>query len=442
MIAMRVYPRTILKHWEQFLGCMLLVFSFGFAHSQNLDSQIQQLVESQKPNIPGVSGFGQDTKGGQGGEVIRVTNLKSKGKGSLAEALGKEGPRIVVFEVAGVIDLKGQSLAIANPYITIAGQTAPHPGITLIRGGLGINTYEVVIQHIKVRPGEAGHPKKSGWEPDGIATSQGAHHVIIDHCSVTWATDENISASGPRFEGETLEEWRQNTSHHITISHCIIASGLSQSTHAKGEHSKGTLIHDNATSILVYGNLYAHNVDRNPYCKGGSQAVVVNNYVYNPGRAVFRYGLVADEWEGHDHVDGLMSIAGNSVQYGPDSKDNIAAFSIRKEGGIIAYWKDNTIFPDTFGFIVQGSATFVTEPPVWPEGLQVHPSSMVKEWVLENAGAFPNNKDAVDQAIVDDIRSGTGKIIDSEKEAGGYPEVKPVYRKLDEAVLKELKTSG
>jgi len=191
--------------------------------------------------------------------------------------------------VAGVIDLKGNPISIQNPFVTISGQTAPSPGITLIRGGISITTHDVILQHLKIRPGDGGKGKGSGWEKDGIATGKGAHHVFINHCSTTWATDENLSASGPRFEGETLEEWRKNTSHHITISHCLIAEGLSESSHAKGEHSKGTLIHDNATEILLYGNLYANNMDRHPLCKGGSQVVIANNYIFNPGREVFHY---------------------------------------------------------------------------------------------------------------------------------------------------------
>jgi hypothetical protein len=153
--------------------------------------------------------------------------------------------------------LERESLNIIEPYVTIAGQTAPSPGIAIIQGGINIATHDVLIQHMKVRPGEAGHEKKSGWEVDGIVTTGGAFNIIVDHCSLTWATDENLSASGPRFEGNSPGEWRKNTSHKILFSHCIIAEGLSNST-----HSKGSLIHDNATEVLIIGNLFAHNVQR------------------------------------------------------------------------------------------------------------------------------------------------------------------------------------
>jgi pectate lyase len=381
------------------------------------------------PVLPGVSGFGLDAVGGKGGKIIIVNNLNSEGKGSLAEALDTDGPRIIVFEVAGVIDLGGKSLRIRKPFVTIAGQTAPSPGITLIKGGLGISTHEVIVQHIKVRPGEAGHAKKSGWEVDGIATTGGASNVIIDHCSATWATDENLSASGPRFDGKNIDEWRKNTSNKVTISNCIIAFGLSNSTHAKGEHSKGTLIHDNATEILVYGNLYANNVDRHPLCKGGSQTVIVNNYIYNPVRAVFHYALNAGEWTGYDWVTGKMNVEGNYVEYGPNTSERISAGNFT--GPVEVYWKDNLVTPKGKGREFNGNPVFVDNRTLWPKGLIPLPATKVKDQVLNNAGAFPWDRDEIDQKIIDGIRSGGGKIIDSENEVGGYPTIKPVYRKFN-----------
>ena len=151
--------------------------------------------------FPTADGWAANTPGGRGGMILRVTTLAPNGPGSLGEALQVDAPRIVVFEVGGVIDLGRSVLEVEAPYLTVAGQTAPSPGITLIRGGIRIATHDVVIQHLRVRPGEAGAAKRSGWETDGIGTVTGAHDVIIDHCSTTWATDENLSASGDRFAG-------------------------------------------------------------------------------------------------------------------------------------------------------------------------------------------------------------------------------------------------
>jgi hypothetical protein len=177
------------------------------------------------------------TEGGLGGRILRVTNLNADGPGSLREALGTQGPRIVVFEVGGVIDLGESTLVIEEPFVTLAGQTAPSPGITLIRGSIRITTHDVLVQHIRVRPGDAGHPRRSGWEPDGISTyGAEAYNIVVDHCSITWAVDENLSASGPQHEG------RAGTSHAVTFSNNIVAEALDDASHAEGRHSKGTLI--------------------------------------------------------------------------------------------------------------------------------------------------------------------------------------------------------
>lgn len=404
-----------------FTGIIFCIFSC-IAFSQKGNEKMSYGL----PVLKGVTGFGLESKGGTGGKVIRVINLNRNGEGSLAAALEHNGPRIVVFEVAGVINLERKSLRITNPFVTVAGQTAPFPGITLVRGGLSIQTNDVIIQHIKVRPGEAEQEKKSGWEVDGIGCSKGAWNVIIDHCSVTWSTDENISPSGPRFDGSGPDEWRQNTSHKIVISNCIIAEGLSNSTHAKGEHSKGSLIHDNASEILIIGNLYANNMERNPLFKGGARGVVVNNFIYNPGKAAIHFGLVPEEWKGYNFLTGNMVIEANYIEAGPDTKSSMAAGSFR--GPVEVYWKNNLMMPAADRKELSGVFTRTETKPFWPAGLKIINPEEVKQKVLENAGAFPWERDEIDTRIIDGARKGTGRIINSEKEVGGYPDVKAVYR--------------
>ena len=235
--------------------------------------------ETATPAAPwmGPLGPASTTVGGKGGQIVKVTNLDSAGPGSLREALQAEGPKIIVFEVGGVIDLNGDNLHVATSNITIAGQTAPSPGITLIKGGMVITGDDVIVQHLRIRPGDLGEAYRSGRDIDAITTIS-ARNVIVDHCSLSWATDENLSASGPRFTGDTPDEWRDGTSHTIAYTNNIIAEGLSHSTHAKGEHSKGSLIHDNVSDILIYGNLYAHNFERSPLFKGGVHGAIVNNF--------------------------------------------------------------------------------------------------------------------------------------------------------------------
>lgn len=248
--------------------------------------------------FPGAVGPAAQTPGGRGGQIIRVTNLDPDGPGSFKSAVEAKGPRIVVFEVGGVIDLHRTTLTITEPYLTIAGQTAPSPGITLIKTGIDVKTHDVIIRHIRVRTGADGQPKRSGWEADAFSTVA-AKDVVIDHNTFTWAIDENMSASGPRFDGANLAEWREHTSRNVTFSNNLAAEGLADSSHPKGEHSKGSLIHDNTTGIVFYRNIWAHNVERHPLVKGGAQVLMVNNLIYNPGHRAVHYNLMALEWGDH-----------------------------------------------------------------------------------------------------------------------------------------------
>jgi hypothetical protein len=369
------------------------------------------------------------TSGGEGGVTLRITNL-GNGPGSLKAALEQEGPRTIVFDVAGVIDLQKQTLVIDSPYITIAGESAPPPGITLVRGGLSIQSHDVMLRHLRIRPGEAGSGKGSGWDVDGVSTSRGAHRVIVDHCSFSWATDENLSASGPRFMGDSIGDWRKSTSHDIVFSHNIIAEGLANSTHSKLEHSKGMLLHDNVTGVLIYGNLFAHNQERNPLLKGGVQATMVNNLVYDPGSRAVHYNLLILEWGGREPVRGRLTAVGNVMRGGGSTKSGLPFLMIGGQGSLDFHGRDNLALDwrgqplPLIGRYTTSPAEIVPhdEPLDWPEGLQALPSEQVEEWVLKNAGARPWDRDAHDQRIISNVAEGRGRIIDSEQDVGGYPE--------------------
>ena len=309
-----------------FMGLICLL-TLGFlsgcapAEKQSTENSAALTTESElsdgwKYGLPPLAN--QITLGGQGGNIIRVTSLESSGPGTLREALNVEGKRIIVFDVAGIINLDGDNIDIRNPNVTIAGQTAPSPGITIIKGGLVVRANGVIIQHLKIRTGDLGEAFRSGRDIDGITTIA-AHNVVVDHCSLSWATDENLSASGPRFTGENLEDWRNGTSKNILYSNNIIAEGLSFSTHAKGEHSKGSLIHDNVSGIYIYSNLYAHNFERSPLFKGGVQGSIINNLIYNPGQRAIQYNLQGLEWGEVDPVLGRMDLLNNAVKGGPSS---------------------------------------------------------------------------------------------------------------------------
>lgn len=389
--------------------------------------------------FPGAQGAAAQTKGGRGGKIIRVTTLAASGPGSLLAAIETDGPRIVVFEVGGVIDFDKVEIKIKKPYLTIAGQTAPSPGITLIRTGIDVNTHDVILQHIRVRTGGAGAVKRGGWEPDSFSTQAGAYNVIVDHCSMTWGVDENLSASGPRFTGNTPDEWRKGTSHNITFSNNIIAEGLAHSTHAKGEHSKGSLIHDNVNDILIVGNLYAHNYERNPLFKGGVRGVVINNLIYNPGPRAVHYNLIPEEWVGHEYQRGQMALIGNVLRAGPSTPREVALFMIGGSGDIELYMEDNMAV-DQIGKPLEKTGRYTTsnakilplkKAPL-PFGVKQLSAVEVQDAVILNAGARPWDRDKVDARIVADTIEGRGEIIDSEDQVGGYPQYKETRQAFDE----------
>ena len=384
--------------------------------------------------FPGAVGWAATTPGGRGGEILRVTSLDNDGPGSLRAALAHKGPRIIVFEVGGVIDLERETLKLEEPFVTIAGQTAPSPGITLIRGGMDIATHDVVLRHIRVRAGEAGAQPWT-WGEDSVST-QAAYNVIVDHCTLTWGTDENLSASGPRFTGHSPDEWRRGTSHAITFSYNIIAEGLEDSTHPKGEHSKGSLIHDNASEILIYGNLYAHNRERNPLFKGGVHGAIVNNFIYDPGTRAVHYNLMALEWGDEPFQAGEMTAVGNVLRAGPSTESPIAFLMLGGHGDLEYYGRDNIAVDRSgeplpmFGRygVTEARLIELDEPPVWWKGLEVLPAQAVERWVLENAGARPWDRDHHDIRLLADTAEGRGRIIDNEAEVGGYPDM-PVTRR-------------
>lgn len=391
----------------------------------------QPATDAPLPAFPGALGWASTTVGGRGGRIIRVTNLNGDGPGSLREAIEAEGPRIVVFEVGGVIDLDRKTLKLVNPYITIAGQTAPSPGITLIRGGMDIGGHDVIVQHIRIRPGSADQGWMSGWDEDSIST-QAAYNVIVDHCSLEWATDENLSASGPRFTGSTPDEWRAGTSHNITFSNNIIAESLAYSSHSKGEHSKGSLIHDNVTGLLIVGNLYAHNYERSPLFKGGVHGVIVNNLIYNPGPRAIHYNLAPEEWLNHPYEVGKMTAIGNVLRAGPSTPtDRLAFLMIGGAGDLEFYGRDN-IAVDAVGEPLRMYGRYTTtsariiemrRPPVWWEGLTPIPAVEVQVSVLSQAGARPWDRDMRDVLLIAEVAEGRGEIIDHERQVGGYPAV-------------------
>ena len=330
-------------------------------------------------------------------------------------------------------------IKITKPYLTSLARPLPRPGITLIRTGIDLLTHDVIMQHIRVRTGSAGADNKSGWAPDAFSTVN-AYNVIVDHCSLTWAIDENLSASGPRFTGKTPEEWRKAVSHSITFSNNIIAEGLAHSTHPKGEHSKGSLIHDNVNDILIIGNLYAHNYERNPLFKGGVRGMVINNLIYDPGPRAVHYNLIPEEWYGRKYENGQMTLIGNVMRAGPSTPDDVAAVHAGRLG------RHRTVRGGQRRRRPPGRSTAETRSLHHIEGAHHSDAEAraavwrravlraidVEESVIRNAGARPWDRDPIDARIVADTVEGRGEIIDSEEQVGGYPQYKETRQAFKE----------
>ena len=180
--------------------------------------------------FPGAEGWGAVSRGGRGGRVIKVTNLNTSGPGSLAEACAAEGPRIVVFDVSGVI--RG-NIRITNPYITIAGQTASATdprgaGITVegVISSYDYGVHDVIIRHLRVRPcrgiGAGGDCLQLGGRGP---TNSGTFNLMLDHLSLSWGNDEMIDLYH---------------SHHVTLQWCTIEES-DDTGHSKGPHNFGMI---------------------------------------------------------------------------------------------------------------------------------------------------------------------------------------------------------
>lgn len=375
---------------------------------------------------PGASG----STAGLEGAVVRVTTLAASGRGSLRAALEARGPRLVVFEVGGVVDLDGASLVVTEPHVTIAGQTAPDPGITLIRGSLSVETYDVAIQHLAVRPGDSGRRKGGAWEPDAMGTRRGSgpvHDVVFDHCSATWAVDENLSVSGPA-DVALSAVTPHVTSHDVSLRFCLVAEGLSLATHSKGEHSKGTLVHDGVQNVMIVGSLFAHNRERNPRLKGGARAAVVNNVVYNWGAAAIGMG---SRGNARELAGAEAAVVGNVAIAGPDT--TAQAFVKSMDPGAAAFLRDNLVV-DARGAalrLADPGIRVLAAPPAWPPNLVAIPARQSLARVLRRAGARPARRDPIDARIVDSVIRGTGRIIDSQEQVGGHPVRPSSARTLD-----------
>ncbi|MFM9954467.1 MAG: pectate lyase [Opitutaceae bacterium] len=364
------------------------------------------------PAFPGAEGFGANTPGGRGGKVLFVTNLDDSGPGSFREACLADGPRIVIFRVAGTIALKSP-LTVTKPFLTIAGQSAPGDGVCLRDATLGIATHDVVVRYLRCRLGD-----ETAREADALDLLNGAHDCVIDHCSATWSIDECLSTSG--------------NNQNCTIQWCLIGESLRQSKHAKGPHGYGSLARANGP-MSWHHNLWIHNDARNPrlgdsYDRPPSPTFDVrNNVMYDFGGTAS--GLTQGKWVanyvGNYLLPGPSSTAKSPIHIGNKPVDSNITFYIN--GNIFEGHDDmnadNSKFIDFYE--IDGKPQVKTVPTPFPTAPVTTVSAKeALELVLAGVGATRPKRDTVDARLVDHVRTKTGKMINSQTEVGGWPELK------------------
>lgn len=285
-------------------------------------------TESDLKAYPGAEGFGQVSKGGRGGQVYHVTNLEASGEGSLTYGLEQlSGARTIVFDVGGVIDLTdlGRAIQLKNEggsYVTVAGQSAPYPGITIKGYGLDIEgAHDTVIRNIRVRIGDVRADGETYIaDPLYIKASK---RIIVDHCSMQWGVDKGFEITGE----------------DITLSNNIFDKQLtSNSFHEKGGHAYAGMINEGARRITFAKNFIGDSTQRSPRITDADRVDSYNCLLYNCGNG---YDMYNYEWK---NKNVRMNVYNNYALMGPSASNGTPYRAGRGRdysGGIMIYFKGN-----------------------------------------------------------------------------------------------------
>lgn len=369
--------------------------------------------------FPEAEGYGKYTVGGRGGVVYEVTNLNDSGAGSLRAAVQASGPRTIVFRVSGTI-LLNSSLNISNPYLTIAGQTAPGDGICLRRHTLNINADQVIIRYIRVRYGDE-------IQNDADAVSMRYRkNIILDHVTASWGDDETLSL----YHGE-----------NITVQWCMISETLNRG----GTHGFAGIWGSQYSTF--HHNLVAHCVSRNMrFASGCGYTDYRNNVIYN-----WDYNSAYGA-EAHQVNDtrtppiefSQVNMVNNYYKPGPATESSVSARIVNP-----SYRTVKTDYGQLYvaGNYVVGNATVTADnwnggvnpqggsgdiPLVklndpWP-AMAINQQSAQDAYaaVLQHAGCSRPARDALDLRLMSEVGAGTATygtngIIESQSEVGGWP---------------------
>lgn len=411
----------------------------------------QDLPQAPIPAFPGAEGAGRFSFGGRGGKVYVVTSLEDDGRpGTFREACEAAGPRVVVFNVAGIIRLK-RALHIRAPYITIAGQSAPGDGVCVADRSTLIDTHDVVIRYMRFRRGAA-----NVFDRDDALGGNPVGNIVVDHCSCSWGFDENLSLYRHVYEAKAEGDGAKPPAQklptvNLTVQWTISSEALDTYNHAFG----GTWGGRNSS---FHHNLFACNTGRNPSvgmgydfnftnnvlfnwrhrtCDGGDEttrANLINNYL-KPGPATpdgaIRYRLTSpagrSATKGGPLEYGQWYVAGNVVD------GNSRVTSDNWDGGVQfkAGGGDESTDVQESADITKPLLVKVRADKPFPlPQVALQPAAEAYESVLANSGATLPRRDPVDDRIIDQVRTGkvtyeAGKgILTDISQVGGYPQYK------------------
>lgn len=366
--------------------------------------------------FPEAEGGGKFTFGGRGGNVYVVTSLEDNGPGSLREACEKGGPRIIVFNVSGIIRLK-TPLIIRAPYVTIAGQSAPGDGVCVAGESVWINTHDVLIRHMRFRRGET----YVGRRDDAIGGNP-VGNIMIDHVSASWGLDENMSMYRHMYNDSTGKAEEKRGTVNITIQNSIFSEALDTWNHAFGS----TLGGENCTFMR---NLWANNAARNPSIGWNGLFNFYNNVVYNwvhrsidggdyqatynivnnyfkPGPATpldqpVSYRILKPE-SGRSKlpyvVFGRAHVKGNIVE------GNAKVTANNWDGGVQLENKKGDAM--TYAEAQPYFAAMSAKEPFPHANFPVMSAQETYSFVLEHAGATLPKRDPVDTRVIGDVKNG------------------------------------
>jgi len=343
--------------------------------------------------FPTAQGYGRNSPGGRGGRVIYVTSLDNDGPGTLRAALRTKGPRVILFQVAGTIRLRS-NIDVTEPFVTLAGQSAPGEGVQIRGAMLRVMTSDVVIRYMRFRPGDE-DGRENPADVDGITihgVNGRVHDVIIDHSTMLWGPD----IGGIAMLGDVRD---------VTVQQSIIGEGLYQSRHPEGIAGSGHSMASNVTQLekdLPYGrritfvrNLFTTSNERIPRFQGTGCADVINNVIYDWG-----------ERAGHGNPRSL-NMVGNLFRAGPD----IVArrFWIAQHSDVAptlfprAVWLSGNVADGFEIGGIAGDSTVFTNEPVCEPSVEAVDARSILEPILETVGASLPVRDPVDRRIVSNV---------------------------------------